>query len=135
MILESEFGGFPYVGQGCIVDDSDGSWWGMIFQDRGGVGRVLTLNPCRWVDGWPLLGDENGKVPDFMPKKTVSTEFAGVVAADEFSDGKKSLLWEWNHNPVDSAWSLTARPGFRMVHIYYRHDSITDGVAVRQAMR
>lgn len=111
VILESEFGGFPYVGQGCIVDDSDGSWWGMIFQDRGGVGRILTLNPCRWVDGWPLLGDENGKVPDFMPKKTVSSEFAGVVAADEFSDGKKSLLWEWNHNPVDSAWSLTARPG------------------------
>lgn len=112
VILESEFGGFPYVGQGCIVDDSEGGWWGMIFQDRGGVGRILTLNPCRWVDGWPMLGDENGKVPDFIAKTTVGVDGDGIVAADEFSDGKKSLLWEWNHNPVDSAWSLTARPGY-----------------------
>ncbi|MEJ0098989.1 MAG: hypothetical protein WDO12_04300 [Pseudomonadota bacterium] len=20
--------------------------------------------------------------------------------------------WEWNHNPLDAAWSLTARPGW-----------------------
>ena len=37
-----------------------------MFQDRGGVGRVLTLSPVRWIDGWPQLGDENGKVPEVM---------------------------------------------------------------------
>lgn len=111
VVLQSEFGGFPYVGQGCLVDDADGNWWGMIFQDRGGVGRVLTLNPCRWVDGWPMLGDEEGRVPVRVAKKLVPNPKAGVVAGDEFADGSKSILWEWNHNPVDSAWSLSARPG------------------------
>ena len=55
-ILEDNFAGFPYVGQGTIVDGADGNWYGIIFQDRGGVGRVLTLSPCRWIDGWPMLG-------------------------------------------------------------------------------
>lgn len=111
VILQSEFGGFPYVGQGCLVDDADGNWWGMIFQDRGGVGRILTLNPCRWVDGWPMLGDAEGKVPAVVDRELVPAKGDGIVASDEFSSGRKSLLWEWNHNPIDSAWSLTARPG------------------------
>ncbi len=111
VVLQSEFGGFPYVGQGCLVDDADGEWWGMIFQDRGGVGRVLTLNPCRWVDGWPMLGDANGKVPATVTAKIIPAEGDGIVASDEFSEGKKSILWQWNHNPVDEAWSLTDRPG------------------------
>ncbi len=111
VILESEFGGFSFVGQGCIVDDPSGNWWGMIFQDRGGVGRILTLNPCRWTDGWPMLGDADGKVPSTVDKKLIPVKGDGIVASDEFSKGRKSLLWEWNHNPIDSAWSLTARPG------------------------
>ena len=106
VVLQSEFGGFPYVGQGCLVDDAEGNWWGMIFQDRGGVGRVLTLNPCRWVDGWPMLGDDEGRVPAVVRKTIGDNENAGVVASDEF-DGSKSILWQWNHNPVDEAWSLT----------------------------
>ena len=111
VVLQSEFGGFPYVGQGCLVDDAEGNWWGMIFQDRGGVGRVLTLNPCRWVDGWPMLGDDEGRVPAVVRKTIGDNENAGVVASDEF-DGSKSILWQWNHNPVDEAWSLTERPGW-----------------------
>jgi beta-xylosidase len=63
IILEDNFAGFPYCGQGCITDDENGNWYGLIFQDRGAVGRVPLLMPVRWVDGWPMLGDENGKVP------------------------------------------------------------------------
>lgn len=112
VVLESEFGGFSYVGQGCLVDDSDGNWWGMIFQDRGGVGRVLTLNPCTWVDDVPMLGDKEGKVPAVWSKKLRPSKKACVASSDEFSKGKKSILWEWNHNPIDSAWSLTDRKGY-----------------------
>lgn len=112
VILQSEFGGFSFVGQGCLVDGTDGDWWGMIFQDRGGVGRVLTLSPCRWIDGWPMLGDSEGKVPAMIGRRPVGVTGDGIVASDDFSDGKKSILWEWNHNPVDSAWSLTSRPGY-----------------------
>lgn len=112
VVLESQFGGFPYVGQGCLIDDKEGNWWGMIFQDRGGVGRVLTLNPCRWIDGVPFLGDENGKVPETVDKLIVKNVKANINESDEFSDGTKSILWQWNHNPVDSAWTLSERPGY-----------------------
>ena len=39
VILENEFQGYGGVGQGCIVDSQDGKWYGLIFQDRGGIGR------------------------------------------------------------------------------------------------
>ncbi len=112
VILQSDFGGFSYLAQGTIVDTEEGDWYGVMFQDRGGVGRVLTLSPCRWIDGWPMLGDENYKVPDVMrPYKSGLPEKA-IVKADDFSAEKLGLHWQWNHNPVDNAWSLTARPGF-----------------------
>lgn len=124
VVLESEFGGFPYVGQGCLVDDADGNWWGVIFQDRGGVGRVLTLNPATWTDGWPMLGDSLGHVPTTIIKKTEPLANSGVVESDDFSDGRKSILWQWNHNPVDSMWSLDERPGWLRLHAAGRADNV-----------
>ena len=130
VILESDFGGFSYVGQGTIVDTKEGDWYGIIFQDRGGVGRVLTLSPVRWLDGWPQIGDENGKVPLTMRPYKSNQEAKAIVCSDEFNplpaNGKPSILpslgdekrgslglhWQWNHNPIDNAWSLKERPGF-----------------------
>ena len=112
VILESDFGGFSYLAQGTIVDTEEGDWYGIMFQDRGGVGRVLTLSPVRWIDGWPMLGDENGKVPDVMrPYKSGQPE-KDIVCSDDFSNTKLGLHWQWNHNPIDNAWSLTERPGY-----------------------
>lgn len=112
VILESPFGGFGYLAQGTIVETEEGDWYGIMFQDRGGVGRVLTLSPVRWIDGWPMLGDENYRVPDIVrPYKSGQPE-RHIVLEDEFDDAKLKLHWQWNHNPVDEAWSLTERPGY-----------------------
>lgn len=114
-IVETEFGGFPYIGQGTIVDDVNGRWWGVIFQDRGGVGRVLTLLPCRWIDGWPILGDADGHVPEYvntgLPVYPIGHD-QSTVASDSFNEKVLKPEWQWNHNPVDSAWSLSERPGW-----------------------
>lgn len=91
VILKSAFGGFPYVGQGTIVDGPDGQWHGVIFQDRGGVGRILTLSPVSWEDGWPMIGDSQGRV---TPSKEVAT-----VTKDR----------QWNHNPDSAYFSYDAR--------------------------
>ena len=117
VILESDFGGFPYVGQGTIVDGvpaADGTqpWYGVIFQDRGAVGRVLTLMPCRWIDGWPILGDEQGRVPDVVNVGGDEVKGSPLTVSDNFSNEKLGLHWQWNHNPVDEAWSLTECKGF-----------------------
>lgn len=91
VILKSAFGGFPYVGQGTIVDGPDGEWHGVIFQDRGGVGRILTLSPVRWIDGWPMIGDEQGHVTRCKQVATVTKDR------------------QWNHNPDSTAFSYDAR--------------------------
>ena len=122
-ILESDFGGFSYLAQGTIVDTEEGDWYGIMFQDRGGVGRVLTLSPVRWIDGWPMLGDESGRVPETMRPYRSGMPETSIVQSDDFSPtpspsaggaggGALKKCWQWNHNPVDDAWSLTERPGF-----------------------
>lgn len=112
VILESEFGGFSYAGQGTIVDAADGRWYGFIFQDRGGVGRVPTLMPCTWEDGWPMLGDKDGHIPAVMDKPVAGYSGGSIVSSDDFDAPALGLDWQWNHNPVDAAWSLTERKGW-----------------------
>ncbi len=112
VVLESDFGGFSYLAQGTIVDTEEGDWYGIMFQDRNGVGRVLTLSPVRWIDGWPMLGDENGKVPDKMRPYKSGQPTKSIVCPDDFSSSKLGLHWQWNHNPIDNAWSLSERPGW-----------------------
>ena len=113
VILEHDFDGYGGVGQGCIIDSEEGDWYGVIFQDRGGIGRVPTLMPCRWVDGWPMLGDENGKVPQVMEKPVKGyNEKTELVVSDEFKGKKLGLTWQWNHNPDNTLWSLAERPGY-----------------------
>jgi beta-xylosidase len=116
VILQDNFAGFPYAGQGTIVDDQKGNWYGVVFQDRGAVGRVLTVEPCHWIGGWPMLGDTNGKIPFIMKKAVPGQPYHPFVVSDEFDEGKTchpvlDIHWQWNHNPVNSAWSLTDRPG------------------------
>jgi len=113
VILETPFGGLrDGVAQGTIFDDTEGNWYGMIFQDRGGVGRVPTLMPCTWIDGWPMLGDKDGKVPEIMQKPVQGQERKALTVSDSFDADKLGLCWQWNHNPVNEAWSLTERPGY-----------------------
>ena len=124
VILESTFGGFPYAGQGTIVDDGKGNWYGVIFQDRGGVGRVLTRMPCTWKDGWPMLGDENGKIPTVMGKPLAGFSDGEIVSSDDFDSERMNIDWQWNHNPVNEAWSLTERKGW----LRLRTSRVTDNL-------
>jgi len=113
VVLQDNFAGFPYAGQGCIIDDEKGNWHALIFQDRGAVGRVPLLMPVRWEDGWPVLGDENGKVPlnAQVPLKA-SDSGKRTIESDDFLADRLKINWQWNHNPVDGSWSLTERKGF-----------------------
>ncbi len=110
VILETPFEQFGGVGQGCIVADDQDHWWALIFQDRGGVGRVPCLMPCRWVDDWPMLGDEKGCVPNDV--SLPYTDLSGVAGSDGFECPELSLYWQWNHVPVAEGWSLRERQGF-----------------------
>ena len=111
VVMESDLGGFSHAGQGTIVDAPDGRWYGLIFQDRGAVGRVPTVMPCHWVDGWPMLGDAHRRIPAIMAKPVTGEKDMPLVVSDDFSASTLDKRWQWNHNPVGEAWSLTENPG------------------------
>ncbi|WP_289818674.1 glycoside hydrolase 43 family protein [uncultured Muribaculum sp.] len=112
VVLEDNLDGFPYAAQGTIVDDVDGNWWGFIFQDRGAVGRVPTVMPCRWIDGWPMLGNEDGRIPKTITYTNRGEAPSRIVSSDDFDSDTIGLNWQWNHCPDNEFWSLTDRPGF-----------------------
>jgi beta-xylosidase len=68
-----------------------------------------------WVDGWPQLGGE-GKVPQTLDLPASKGLMPGIVSSDEFLRKKGEptlpLVWQWNHNPDNSFWSLCKRKGF-----------------------
>lgn len=98
--------------QGGIVDTPDGKWYGLVFEDHGAVGRIPVLVPVSWQNDWPIMG-ENGKVPKTI---TVDGGYSGTfLAADDdfsYSSNDLALVWQWNHNPDNTAWSVTEREGY-----------------------
>ena len=103
------------VAQGGLIDTPDGKWFAYLFRDYGGVGRIPYFVPVVWKDGWPVLG-ENDKVPESLDLPVGKGLIPGIVASDEFNRKKKEkelpLVWQWNHNPDNSLWSVRERPGF-----------------------
>jgi len=104
--------------QGALVDTPDGAWWFLHFQSVPAIGRVVHLQPVYWQDNWPVVGvdiDRNGiGEPVYVWRKPVvsqESEIAKPQASDAFDGNRLGLQWSWNHNPVDSAWSLVESPG------------------------
>lgn len=98
--------------QGGIVDTPDGDWYGMVFRDMGPVGRCPVLVPVRWEDGWPMMGNKDGKVEEITTLPTQHQNEKGLVVSDDFTEQKLKIQWQWNHNPDNAAWSLTQRAGW-----------------------
>lgn len=103
------------VAQGGLIDMPDGKWYSYLFRDYGAVGRIPYLVPVKWIDGWPVLGID-GKVPATLNLPANKSLIPGIVHSDEFIRKKKDaalpLVWQWNHNPDNSSWSVTERKGF-----------------------
>jgi beta-xylosidase len=103
------------VAQGGLIDMPNGTWYAYLFRDFGAVGRIPYLVPVKWEDGWPVLG-VNGKVPEALDLPANKSLIPGIVAPDEFTRKKGEpalpLVWQWNHNPDNRLWSVTARKGY-----------------------
>ncbi len=111
--------------QGALVDTPEGEWWFFHFQQTQPLGRVVHLQPARWVDGWPLMGvdiDGNGIGEPVMvwtnPYIKLEKETVPFYpqTSDDFSGKKLSLQWQFNHNPEMSTISLSERTGWLTIH-------------------
>lgn len=109
--------------QGGLVQAPDGAWYWVTHHGTGQwEGRVLSLLPVTWVDGWPIMGEVGadgignmvwtGRVPAGGTPGLPVDALPGVVTSDLFTDARLKPQWEWHYQPRADRWSLTERPGF-----------------------
>ena len=99
------------IHQGGIVEDQNGQWWALLMMDFHSIGRTVTLAPITWKDGWPMLGLEGnlGRAPRTWLKPTINTDVkphAPYERNEDFNGKSLGRIWQWNHNPDDTKWSL-----------------------------
>jgi beta-xylosidase len=93
--------------QGAWVDTKSGEDWFLNFQDLGAYGRVVHLNPMKWINDWPIIGtdadgDGTGE-PVRTYKKPLITggKTYPVITppeSDEFNTSELGLQWQWQAN-------------------------------------
>lgn len=107
--------------QGGIVQTQKGDWWGWSMMDANSVGRLTALSPVTWKDGWPYFGlpGNLGRTPRTWFKPDIgakSKPSAPYQRSDSFSGPQLSNVWQWNHVPDNSMWSLKERKGHLRLH-------------------
>lgn len=96
--------------QGGWVDTPQGEDWFMHFQDVGAAGRLVHLQPMKWVNDWPVIGiDKDGdgcgepvltyKKPNVGQTYPICTP----LESDEFNTNILGLQWQW-HGNINEKW-------------------------------
>ena len=107
--------------QGGLVQTPSGEWWSWSMMDHNSVGRLTCLSPVTWQGGWPYLGLPGNltRTPGTWPKpNTGATEapHAPYRRSDDFAAATLQPVWQWNHAPTASKWSLAERKGHLRLH-------------------
>jgi xylan 1,4-beta-xylosidase len=110
-----------WLHQGGMCDTPSGQWWSIIMQDHGSAGRMVSLVPITWENGFPLIGLPGNlrKAPNtWIKPNTGHTQDPkpAFIHDDNFDSGRLNPLWQWNHVPDDSKWSLAEKPGVLRLH-------------------
>ncbi len=89
--------------------------------DHGSAGRMVSLVPVTWAEGFPLIGLPGNlrKAPNtwIKPNTGFTQEPKPTYGWDEnFDSGKLNPRWQWTHVPDDSTWSLAEKPGALRLH-------------------
>jgi len=91
--------------QGAWVDTKTGENWFINFQDLGPYGRVVHLNPMKWVNDWPIIGidadgDGTGEPVRTFKKPNVGKTWPVMTPpeSDEFNTSELGYQWQWHAN-------------------------------------
>lgn len=116
-----------YTGHVELIDDQFGNWWAMFLAVRphnsagsSVLGRETFLAPVRWVDGWPMIDNNEGiaqldmsveiKQSSWLPVKQKS----GLIKQQTSFTSNEALGYEWVYNrvlPSSEQVSLAAHEG------------------------
>lgn len=104
--------------QGGIVESKDGQWYFLTHHGKGDwSGRIVSLLPVEWNDGWPLMGkisadDSIGKMSWGGTMPAAGGDGFSIATTDHFDGKEISPQWQWNYQPRKDMYSLTERPGW-----------------------
>lgn len=114
--------------QGAWVETNTGESWFIHFQDKTMYGRVIHLNPMKWVNDWPVIGTDKdgdgcGEPVSSYKKPNVGNTYPIETPAesDEFDNGRFGLQWEWHANYKDY-YGMPLSSG--QMRIYTHHQNV-----------
>jgi beta-xylosidase len=117
--------------QGAWVTTQTGEDWFLHFQDKEAYGRVVHLQPMKWINDWPVIGEDKdgdgkGEPVLIYKKPNVGKTYPVVTPAesDEFNGNKIGLQWQWQANPKDG-WAYPTSAGALRMFSVYQSDSTT----------
>lgn len=99
--------------QGAWVTTQTGEDWFLHFQDKEAYGRVVHLQPMKWVNDWPVIGEDKDGDGKGEPVLTYKKPNVGKVSwpvmtppeSDEFNGPLLGLQWQWQANNK-ATWSF-----------------------------
>jgi len=104
--------------QGAWITTQTGEDWFLHFQDKEAYGRVVHLQPMKWVKDWPVIGedhDRDGKGEPVLrykkPNVGKTYPIQTPVETDEFNNNTLGRQWQWMANPKSTWYFLNPSKG------------------------
>lgn len=103
--------------QGGIVRGKDYKWYFLTHHGTGDwSGRVVSLLPVTWLDGWPVIGEVQADGVGVMAwsgdMPCINSHKPHIRRNDDFDEGRLAPQWQWNYQPRSDFFSLTERMGW-----------------------
>jgi beta-xylosidase len=109
--------------QGGLLKTPMGKWYFLTHHGAGDwEGRVASILPVHWINGWPIIGEPGADTIGRMVWKGVKpisyNKKLFIQTSDEFNSSKLNVQWEWNYQPRADKWSLTEHNGFLRLYAF-----------------
>lgn len=132
--------------QGAYVETPDGEGWFIHFQDVGVAGRIVHLQPVRWEDGWPVMGNNGEPVltwsaPSITSNSPLPLQEAsrpvrsgkGTSVRDEFDALTIGWDWQWAGGYVNPSWYFCDAANSRLrLYSYPRGEELMENMLLQK---
>ena len=115
--------------QGGLFDTPNGEWWFVHFQSVNVLGRIVWLQPAKWVNDWPVIGidhDRNGTGYPVKEYPIPNTGYTGsqftIEVDDEFRGKDIDLQWQW---PANSGMKYCSQQNGKLTIMSYPSSNLT----------
>lgn len=116
--------------QGAWVTTQTGEDWFLHFQDKDAYGRVVHLQPMKWINNWPVIGEDkdgDGKGEPVLrykkPNVGKTYSIQTPQESDEFNSTTLGLQWQWMANAKPTWYFLNSSRGYLRLFSYQLPDS------------